>query len=174
MSFAAARNRRLPQMTADTAPPGDQDSYRLAGITKQLLDCFYDVYHELGSGFLEAVYANALATALMQKGVAFRRELVIPVFFRGLIVGTYKADFLLANEIIVELKAARTIDPVHIAQLVNYLRGSTVELGYVLNFGPKPSYRRLILSNERKSALRPSAAICGSVNPGAMKHTRPS
>jgi GxxExxY protein len=149
-------------MTADTAPPGDLNAYRHAGITKRLLDCFYDVYHELGSGFLEAVYANALAIALMHEGVPFRRELVIPVFFRGVPVGTYKADFLVANEIIVELKAARTIDPVHVAQIVNYLRGSTLELGYLLNFGPKPSYRRLILSNERKSALRPSAAICGS------------
>jgi GxxExxY protein len=171
MSFAGARNRRLPQMAADMAPSGDLGAYRHAGITKKLLDCFYDVYHELGSGFLEAVYCNAFAVALAHETLAFRREFSIPVFFRGVPVGTYRADFLIANEIIVELKAARTIDPVHIAQVVNYLRGSTVELGYVFNFGPKPSYKRLILSNERKSGLRQSAAICGFVDPGATDDT---
>jgi GxxExxY protein len=174
MSSAWARNRRLPQMAADATPPAHASSYRLAGVTKKLLDSFYEVYHELGGGFLEAVYANAFAIALTHATVAFQREFLIPVFFRGVIVGTYKADFLVANEIVVELKAAQTIDRVHIAQLVNYLRGSTLELGFVFNFGPKPSYKRMILSNERKSALRPSAAICGFVDPGAAKHTRPS
>jgi GxxExxY protein len=145
----------------------DRDPYRHADTTKKLLDCFFDVYHELGFGFLEAVYGNALAIALTQEEIPFRREFAVPVFFRGLLVGTYKADFLVANDIIVELKAARAIDPVHTAQLVNYLRGSRVELGYVLNFGPKPSFKRLILTNERKSGLRPSAAICGSFDPGA-------
>jgi GxxExxY protein len=161
-------------MAADATPPANPGSYRLAGVTKKLLDCFYDVYHELGSGFLEAVYANAFAIALTHSAVPFQREFLIPVSFRGVVVGTYKADFLVANEVVVELKAAQTIDPVHIAQLVNYLRGCTLELGFVFNFGPKPLYKRMILSNERKSALRPSAAICGSVDPGATKHTRPS
>src|SRR5687767_5394943 len=149
-------------MAADTVLPGDRDPYRHAGITRKLLDCFFDVYHELGYGFLEAVYGNALVIAFTQARVLFRREFTVPVFFRGIPVGVYKADFLVADDIIVELKTARTIDPVHVAQLVNYLRGSRVELGYVLNFGPKPSFKRLILSNARKNALRPSAAICGS------------
>ena len=160
MFFAGLGNRRLPQMAADTVPTRDRDPYRHAGITKKLLDCFFDVYHELGLGFLEAVYGNALAIALTQARIPFRREFNVPVFFRGIPVGAYKADFLVADEIIVELKAARAIDPVHIAQLVNYLRGSRVELGYILNFGPKPSYKRFILSNVRKSScgyLRPSA-----------------
>jgi GxxExxY protein len=140
----------------------DLNSYRHVGITKRLLDCFYDVYHELGCGFLEAVYSNALAIALTHAGVPFRREFTIPVFFRGIRVGVYRPDFLLADEIIVELKAARSIDPVHVAQLVNYLRTSTVELGYILNFGSKPSFKRMIFSNVRKNGLRTSAAIRGS------------
>ncbi len=124
------------------------------------MDCFFDVYHELGLGFLEAVYSNAFAIALTQAEISFRREFDVPVFFRGIPIGAYKADFLIADDIIVELKAARAIDPVHIAQLVNYLRGSKVELGYILNFGPKPSYKRFIFSNARKNScghLRPSA-----------------
>jgi len=147
-------------MAANTVPPGDRDPYRHVNIVKKLLDCFYDVYHELGLGFLEAVYGNALAIAFAQAQVPFRREFNVPVYFRGIPVGAYKADFLVADEIIVELKAARAIDPVHVAQLVNYLRGSAVEIGYILNFGPKPSYKRFIFSNIRKSGcghLRPSA-----------------
>jgi GxxExxY protein len=151
-------------MAADTAPTRDRDPYRHVDITKKLLDCFFDVYHELGLGFLEAVYGNAFAIALTQAGIPFRRELDVPVFFRGIPVGAYKADFLIAHEIIVELKAARAIDPVHIAQLVNYLRGSQVELGYILNFGPKPSFKRFIFSNERKSR-------CGLLRPSAVPKT---
>jgi GxxExxY protein len=126
------------------------------------LNAFFDVYHELGSGFLEAVYANALAIALTHADVAFRREVLVPVSFRGVTVGTYRADFLVAGEIVVEVKAANGIDRTHVAQLVNYLRGSNVELGYILNFGPRPAFKRLIMSNARKRPLRPSAAICGS------------
>jgi GxxExxY protein len=124
-------------------------------------------------GFLEVVYGNALAIALTQAGVPFQREFNVPVFFRGILVGAYKSDFLVASEIIVELKAARAIDPVHLAQLVNYLRGSRVEVGYVLNFGPKPSYKRLIFSNERKSScghLRPSAVPTALARPSTPDH----
>ena len=162
MVLAGTGNRRMPQMAADTVTRPDDGSYRLADTTRKLLDCFFEVYHELGGGFLESVYANALAIALAQARVSFSREHAVPVFFRGETVGVYKADFVVAGEVIVELKAARSIDSVHLAQLVNYLRGSTLELGYILNFGPKPSFKRLILSNERKSALRRSAAFCGS------------
>ena len=144
-------------MDADTVPSGNPDPYRLAGVTKKLLDCFFDVYHELGSGFLEAVYSNALAIALTQTGVLFAREVLVPISFRGVAVGTYRADFLIAKEIVVELKASSAIDRTHVAQLVNYLRGSDLELGYILNFGPKPSFKRLIMSNARKTPLRPPA-----------------
>lgn len=144
-------------MNADTVPSGNLDPYRHAGITKKLLDCFFDVYHELGSGFLEAVYSNALAIALTQTGVPFAREVLVPISFRGVAVGTYRADFLIAKEIVVELKASSAIDRTHVAQLVNYLRGSDLELGYILNFGPKPSFKRLIMSNVLKTPLRPPA-----------------
>ena len=144
-------------MDADRVPSGNLDPYRHAGITKKLLDSFFDVYHELGSGFLEAVYSNALAIALTHAGVPFAREVLVPISFRGVAVGTYRADFLIAQEIVVELMASSAIDRTHIARLVNYLRGSRLELGYILNFGPKPSFKRLIMSNARKTPLRPPA-----------------
>src|SRR5688500_19434916 len=117
-------------MAADTVPPGDRDPYRHASIVKKLLDCFYDVYHELGLGFLEVVYGNALAIAFSQARVPFRREFNVPVYFRGIQVGAYKADFLVADEIIVELKAARGIEDVLVVHLVYYLSGSWIELVY--------------------------------------------
>ncbi len=160
-------------MAADTVPPGDRDPYRHASIVKKLLDCFYDVYHELGLGFLEVVYGNALAIAFSQARVPFRREFNVPVYFRGIQVGAYKADFLVADEIIVELKATRGIEAVHVAQRVNYLRGSRVELGYILNFGPKPSYKRFIFSNVRKNScghLRPSAVPTALARPSTPDH----
>jgi GxxExxY protein len=144
-------------MGADTVSPHHEGPYRLAGVTRKLLDAFFDVYHELGSGFLEAVYSNALAIALTHAQVEFGREVLVPISFRGVTVGTYRADFLVATEIVVELKVANAIDRTHVAQLVNYLRGSSLELGYILNFGPKPSFKRLIMSNARKAPLRPSA-----------------
>jgi len=137
-------------MCADTVTLRDEGPFRYADVTRKLLNAFYDVYHELGSGFLEAVYANALGIALTQAEVPFRREVLVPVSFRGQIVGTYRVDFLVAEGIVVELKAATAIDRVHVAQLINYLRGSTLELGYILNFGPRPSFKRLIMSNARK------------------------
>lgn len=144
-------------MCADTVSSRDGGAYRLAGVTRKLLNAFFDVHHELGSGFLEAVYANALAIALTHAGVAFRREVLIPVSFRGVVVGNYRVDFLVAEEIVVEVKAGHGIDRTHVAQLINYLRGSSLELGYILSFGPRPSFRRLIMSNERKSLCAPSA-----------------
>lgn len=142
-------------MCADTVSPRDEGAYRLADVTRKLLNAFFDVYHELGSGFLEPVYANALAVALTHEGVAFRREVSVPVYFRGVLVGSYRADFLVAGEIIVELKASNGIDQTHVAQVINYLCGSSLELGYLFNFGPKPSFKRLIMSNVRKKRLRP-------------------
>lgn len=131
-------------------------------LTSRLLKCFFSVYRELGSGYLETVYANALEIALVDEGIQVRREVSIPVRCRGRIVGSYKADFLIANSIVVELKVARLIDAAHEAQLINNLRASTMELGYHLNLGPRPSFRRFILSNDRKTPLRSPAAICGS------------
>jgi GxxExxY protein len=97
-------------MDADAASPRNDDSYRLADVTRKLLNAFFDVYHDLGAGFLEAVYANVLAIALTHEKVDFAREVFVPVSFRGIVVGAYRADFVLANEIVVELKAASAIE----------------------------------------------------------------
>jgi GxxExxY protein len=111
---------------------------------------FYGVYNELGYGFLESVYQSALVIALRNAGLQVQQEVDIPVWFWGQKVGDFRADLLVEGLVLLELKAARTLDPAHEAQLLNYLRATDVEIGMLLNFGARPQFRRLLFDNERK------------------------
>jgi GxxExxY protein len=118
---------------------------------QRIIGVFYDVYNELGHGFLESVYENAVAIALRQAGLAALQQAPITVRFRGQTVGYFRADLLVQDAVIVELKAASGIEPAHEAQLLSYLRATEIEVGLLLNFGPKPQFKRLVFANERKS-----------------------
>ncbi|MDQ6888625.1 MAG: GxxExxY protein [Gemmatimonadota bacterium] len=107
---------------------------------------FYEVFNELGGGFLESVYYAAMALGLAQAGVSFKAERRLSVFFRGQAVGVFKADFVIEGVVVAEVKAARSIQSGHEAQLLNYLRATTLEVGLILNFGPTPTFKRLVLS----------------------------
>jgi len=119
-------------------------------LTEKIIGVFYDVYNELGHGFLESVYEQALAIALGQAGMKFERQVPVSVWFRGQQVGDFRADLLVENKVLLELKAARTIDEAHEKQLLNYLRATDNEVGLLLNFGVKPQFRRLVYENDRK------------------------
>jgi GxxExxY protein len=119
-------------------------------ITETIIGVFYDVYNELGHGFLESVYSEAMSLALTQAGLHAEHEVSLPVWFRGDKVGQYFADLLVDNAVLVELKAARTIEPAHEAQLLHYLRATEIEIGLLLNFGVRPQVRRFLFDNERK------------------------
>ncbi len=114
--------------------------------TEKVLKAFYEVYNALGGGFLESVYHNAMEIALQDLGISSERERAIEVRFRGRIVGEFRADFLVEQCVIVELKACKEIDNTHIAQTINYLKATGVEVGLLLNFGPKPEFKRLVKS----------------------------
>jgi len=105
----------------------------------------------LGHGFLESVYEKSLEVALNALGLEVRRQIEIPVWFRGHEVGAFSADVLVEGCVLLELKAARALDPSHQAQLLNYLRATEIEVGLLLNFGLKPEFKRLIFDNPRKS-----------------------
>jgi GxxExxY protein len=120
-------------------------------LTQTIIGTFYEVYNELGHGFLESVYENALAIALRSKGFEVHQQISIPVWFRGAQVGDFDADLLVNKLILLELKTARAIDPSHVAQLLNYLKATEIEVGLVLNFGPKPEFKRVVFGNERKA-----------------------
>ncbi len=128
-----------------------EGQFRHGALTHEIIGVFYDVYNELGHGFLESVYENAMAIALRQGGLAVEQQVALPVWFRGQPVGDFRADLVVEGAVILELKAGKAIDPLHEAQLLNYLRATTLEVGLLLNFGPKPEVKRLLFDNARKS-----------------------
>ncbi len=128
------------------------EQFRHAELTEVIIGTFYEVYNELGNGFLESVYENSMAIALRLKGFETLQQIAIPVHFRGILVGDFNADMLVNRLVILELKAVRSIDPSHIAQLLNYLRATEIEVGLLLNFGPKPEFKRVVFGNDRKGS----------------------
>ena len=119
-------------------------------LTEKVIGTFYEVYNELGHGFLESVYENSLAIALRERGFEVHQQIAIPVWFRGKQVGDFDTDLLVERSVLLELKAVRAIDPAHYAQLLNYLKATEIEVRLLLNFGPKPEFKRMAFSNERK------------------------
>jgi GxxExxY protein len=124
-----------------------------AEITEKILEGFYKVYNELGYGFSEKVYKNALAIELREMGLKVDIEQPIKVYYKGQLVGEYQIDLLVCDVVIVELKAVRQFVDEFEAQLLNYLNAMPIEVGLLLNFGPKPEIRRRIFDNERKGSL---------------------
>ena len=124
--------------------------YLYSDITSEVLNAFYDVYNELGYGFLEKVYKNALFNELTQRGIKCQKEYPISVYYKGVCVGDYYADIMIDDKIILELKAVKTILPEHIAQLNNYLRATNAEVGLLLNFGLEPQKKRIVFTSDRK------------------------
>ena len=112
--------------------------------TGAIIKAFYSVYNELGSGFLEKVYENALAIELRSLGLAVEQQKPITVHYRDVLVGEYFADLVVSGCVIVELKIAETISRAHEAQLVNYLKATKYEVGLLLNFGKTAEYKRRI------------------------------
>ena len=121
-----------------------------SSLTEKIIGAFYDVYNELGYGFLESVYEEALSIALQEAGLRVQRQVPIAVWFHGQDVGDFRADLLVEGTVLLELKASRTLDKAHEAQLLHYLRAKEIEVGLLLNFGEKPDFRRLLFDNERK------------------------
>ncbi len=128
-------------------------------LTDEIIGTFYEVYNELGHGFIESVYENSLAIALREKGHEVFQQVDVPVWFRGNQVGDFDADMLVNRAVILELKSARAIDPAHLAQLLNYLRATEIEIGLLLNFRPSPEFKRLAFDNSRKRPSEQEAGI---------------
>ncbi len=114
--------------------------------THAIIGAAMEVHRQLGSGFLEAVYQEALAIELTQKGVSFLREVELPICYKGVLLRTgYRADFVCFSEIIVELKALHIVGDIEYAQLLNYLKATGMRLGLLLNFGSSSlEYKRFV------------------------------
>jgi GxxExxY protein len=133
-------------------------------LTEKILGVYYDVYNEVGHGFLESVYANCMYLALTVAGVSVRREVPVPVYFRGQDVGQFKADLVVNGCVLIELKAVQNLDRSHEAQVMNYLRATELEVGLLLNFGgSKPQFRRIVFDNSNKKIrVHPHKSAVGS------------
>ncbi len=112
--------------------------------TKKILEACFEVSNELGSGFLEGVYQNALLIALRQKGMNVKSQYPLSVVFRNETVGNYIADFLVEDKVIIEVKAVSTLTSEHQAQIINYLKATGIEVGLLVNFGTiRLQYKRV-------------------------------
>ncbi len=120
-------------------------------LSNKVIRAFYNVYNALGYGFLEKVYENALKFELELLDIKAEQQKQIKVHFKEKLVGEYYADLLVENAIILELKAAENICEEHQAQLINYLRATEIELGFLFNFGKEPEFKRKIFTNDKKT-----------------------
>ncbi len=127
-----------------------EGEYLHTELSGQIIKAFFNVYNELGHGFLERVYERAMVIELGKMGLSCKAQQPITVFYEGEIVGEYFADLLVEDRIIVELKAVEELTQAHEAQLINYLRATHIEVGLLLNFGKKPQHRRKIFENRLK------------------------
>ncbi|MFZ5856335.1 MAG: GxxExxY protein [Chloroflexota bacterium] len=123
-------------------------------LSERIIKVFYEVHNELGFGFSEKVYQKAYAIALRQDGMKVDEQVSIKVYFRGQLVGEFFADMVVNDLILLELKAAEIIIDEFEAQLLNYLKSTEIEVGYVLNFGKSATFKRKVFDNERKHSLR--------------------
>jgi GxxExxY protein len=118
---------------------------KYADITERVIRGFYKVYNTLGYGFLEKVYQNAMVIELRRMGLQVEPQARIDVYYEGEKVGEYFADLLVNSCVIVELKAMEQLCEENHAQLLNYLKATGIEVGLLLNFGPKPELKRKIM-----------------------------
>jgi GxxExxY protein len=104
-------------------------------LTKRIIGCAMEVHGRLGNGFQEVIYQRALRIEMDLNGLAFSRELEMPIFYRDNEIGTRRVDFFVEEKIMVELKALIKLEDVHLAQAMNYLEAYKMEIGLLINFG---------------------------------------
>lgn len=133
--------------TAEEQPPMHADTrrYETDKVTEAIVGCAYKVCNTLGCGFVEKVYENALVLELRKSGLKVEQQRNVNVLYDGVVVGEFAADLLVEDRVIVELKAAKALDEVHVAQCLNYLKASGLHVGLLLNFGrPRPELKRIV------------------------------
>ena len=131
-----------------------RDNYKHSDITALIIKVFFNVYNKLGYGFLEKVYVNALLIELRRLGLDCLCQYPIEVYYDGEKIGFYIADIIVNGCVIIEVKAAEALCEAHEAQLTNYLRATDIEVGILLNFGKKASFKRKVFSDEFKNLKR--------------------
>ncbi|MDO9577008.1 MAG: GxxExxY protein [Candidatus Cloacimonadales bacterium] len=136
--------------------------YLYEDITDKIIRCFYNVFDELGPGFLESVYEKALIYELNNMGFKVDSQKPIQVKYKEIICGNFIADLIVEDKIIIEIKAISCLLDVHGAQLINYLKATSIEVGMLVNFGAKFEFRRKIFTKDYFVPVsEKSARVCG-------------
>ena len=128
-------------------------NYKHSDLSGQIIKAAYAVFNKLGNGFLESVYEKSLEIELKKSGLKVVRQCPIEVYYDERRVGDFKADLIVEDQIIIELKAVEALHPTHEVQLVNYLRATEIEIGLLINFGEKIEIKRRVFSNTCKLNL---------------------
>lgn len=123
-------------------------------LTKSIIGIYYDVYNELGYGFLEKVYHNSMIIELKARGLLVESQKKLDVLFKNQIVGEYIPDIIVNESVIIELKCVEYLIETHESQLLNYLKATDCEVGLLLNFGKDPQFIRKIFTNDLKKRNR--------------------
>jgi len=131
----------------------NMEKYKHKELTDKIIQAFYCVYNELGFGFLENVYQNAIYFELQNRGFKVEPQKAIDVYYQTHLVGKYKADLVVNDLIILELKAVECLVEEYELQLINYLKATDKEVGLLWNFGMKPEIRRKAFDNSRKNLI---------------------
>jgi len=126
-----------------------KEEYKYSDITQKIIGCAMKVHNTLGNGFQEVIYQRALAIEMNKQGLAFVREMEMPIFYENEEIGTRRVDFFVEGKIMVELKALTELEKVHLAQALNYLEAYKMEIGLLINFGnTKLEFKRLTLQKK--------------------------
>jgi GxxExxY protein len=128
-------------------------------ITEKIIGCAMKVHSALGNGFQEVIYQRSMGIEMEEQGLKFARELEMPIFYKGIEVGTRRADFLVEDKVSVELKAVTRLEDVHLAQALNYLEAYNLEVGLLINFGARSLEFKRLLNKKYK----PKASEAGSL-----------
>lgn len=129
--------------------PLDLDQ-KTEGLAKQIIGCAIEVHREIGPGYLESIYENAMAVEFTHRGIAFERQVPVEVQYKGVNVGQGRIDLLVAGAVILELKTVERLAPIHQAQVIAYLKATGLQLGLLINFNTdvlKDGIRRIVLTS---------------------------
>lgn len=131
----------MPQIDTDR---NKEKKFLYEELTHKIIGCFYKVHDELGAGFLESVYEKALMIELRAIGLQVENQKSINVFYKDQLIGEFKADILVEDKVIIEIKALSKLNNQHEAQLINYLKATKIKIGLLVNFGEKLEFKRRI------------------------------
>ena len=132
------------------------DAFKLhRDITERIIQIFWTVVNELGTGYLEKIYHRAMVIALKEAGFEVDEKYTTAVYFRGREIGRHTFDLVVNGCVLLELKATSAFERAHAAQALGYLRSSPLEVALILNFGLNPSVKRVSLTNDRKQRRLP-------------------